>query len=137
MRSAYAFAALAALIALGAPAAAEEIDCTDPQTQTLLNLCAAADHDAADERLNGLYAKVRERLAGDERKLGLLREAQRAWIGYRDAECAFQASTVEGGSAQPMVTSQCLADQTTRRAADLDAYLACEEGDLACPLPPQ
>ncbi|WP_279483126.1 lysozyme inhibitor LprI family protein [Aureimonas sp. SK2] len=124
-----------ALAAVTLPATAEEIDCTDPQTQTDMTLCAQADLDTADERLNALYATMRERLKGDDAKLTLLRDAQRAWVAYRDAECAFQSSAVEGGSAQPMVEAQCATEKTTRRNADFEATLACEEGDVACPLP--
>ncbi|RIY02782.1 DUF1311 domain-containing protein [Aureimonas flava] len=127
--------ALAAFLALAAPARAQEVDCTDPQTQTALTHCAAADADAADETLNALYGQVRERLADDRGGLDLLRDAQRAWIAYRDAECAFRASAVQGGSAQPMVEAQCLADTSRARSADLRGYLACEEGDMSCPVP--
>ena len=114
-----------------------EHPCTDPQTQTDMTLCAKADFDTADETLNRLYGEVRERLAGDEARLTRLRDAQRAWIAYRDADCAFRASAVEGGSAQPMVEAECRTEATTRRNADLDALLACEEGDMSCPLPPK
>ena len=55
---------------------------------------------------------------------------------FRDAECGFAASGVAGGSAEPMVTAQCLARLTQSRNADFKAYLACPEGDLSCPLPP-
>lgn len=126
-----------ALATLTLPALAEEIDCADPQTQSDMTLCAKADFDTADETLNALYAKLRMRLAGDEAKLTLSRDAQRAWVAYRDADCAFQASGVEGGSAQPMVEAQCLTAKTGQRNADLEALLACEEGDVACPLPSQ
>ncbi|MBB3936314.1 lysozyme inhibitor LprI family protein [Aureimonas phyllosphaerae] len=125
----------ATLFALALPAMAEEIDCTDPQTQTDMTLCAQADLDTADETLNALYAKVRERLKGEDQRLTALRDAQRAWIAYRDSECAFRSSAVDGGSAQPMVEAQCKSEKTARRSADLQDYLDCEEGDMACPLP--
>lgn len=35
-----------------------------------------------------------------------------------------------------MLLAGCLAELTEARAAQLDAYLACEEGDLSCPVPP-
>lgn len=123
------------VIALTLPAAAEEIDCRAPQAQTDMTLCAQADFDAADQRLNALYGEIRQRLTGEDAKLARLREAQRAWIAYRDAECAFRSSAVEGGSAQPMVEAQCRAEKTIGRNAELEAYLDCEEGDMACPLP--
>jgi hypothetical protein len=35
-----------------------------------------------------------------------------------------------------MIFGECLAGLTAARAADFRRYLACEEGDLSCPLPP-
>lgn len=98
---------------------------------------AAAQDDlkAADAELNRLYREMEARLADDADTLERLKASQRAWIAFRDAECAFAASAVEGGSAYPEVVASCRAGLTTKRVADFNAYLACEEGDLACPVP--
>jgi uncharacterized protein YecT (DUF1311 family) len=64
-----------------------------------------------------------------------LTKAQRAWIVYRDAECAFATSAVADGSAYPLVANGCLTDLTEARTQDLEAFLQCEEGDLSCPVP--
>lgn len=66
----------------------------------------------------------------------LLKKAQQAWIGLRDADCAFIGSGTEGGSVQPMIVNQCLAEKTAEREAFLATLMQCEEGDLSCPLPP-
>ena len=66
----------------------------------------------------------------------LLKKAQQAWIALRDADCAFIGSGTQGGSIQPMIVNQCLADKTNEREAYLATLMQCEEGDLSCPLPP-
>ena len=126
--------ALALLLALAAPVAARA-DCDPNATQTELNQCYGALFDAADAELNGLYRAMTGRLGGDTATKDLLRAAQRAWIGWRDAECDFAASSVAGGSVYPMIRAGCLTEITRARSADFRRYLACEEGDLSCPLP--
>jgi len=96
---------------------------------------AQEDFKSADSELNRLYKQITTRLSGDESTLHLLTVAQRAWIAFRDAECAFAASGVEGGSAYPGIVANCMAELTLKRIADFNTYLACEEGDLACPVP--
>jgi len=96
---------------------------------------AQEDFKSADTELNKLYKEITARLADDSAKLHLLTVAQRGWIAFRDAECAFAASGVEGGSAYPEIVESCKADLTRKRSADFNAYLSCEEGDLACPVP--
>lgn len=92
---------------------------------------AAASLKKADATLNAVYGQLTDRLSG--RSVQKLRSAQRAWLAFRDAECALQGSAVEGGSAQPAVVSQCMATLTEERVRQLRFYLNCEEGDLACP----
>lgn len=102
-----------------------------------MNACAAAAYETADRELNVFYFQIQQRLAGNTEALGLVRDAQRAWIRFRDAECAFESSGVAGGSAYPMILSSCRARLTDSRVEDFRYYLDCEEGDLSCPLPPQ
>lgn len=119
-------------VAPGAPAGAK--DCT-ASSQAGLDACAGDAYKAADARLNATYRQVAARLAGDAAARELLVAAQRAWIGFRDAECRFRSSGVAGGSAQPMVVTQCLTGLTEARTTGLASLLACQEGDLSCPVP--
>lgn len=123
------------LLAAGSAAAAEDCAALDT-TQTGLNECFARAFEASDGELNAVYRQLADRLAEQPHAKARLVAAQRAWIAFRDAECAFTASGAEGGSAQPMVESQCLDAATRKRSADLEGYLNCEEGDMACPVPP-
>ena len=100
------------------------------QTQMQMNQDAAASYHRADAELNDKYRQVLQR-AGDH--AAKFRAAQRAWLAFRDSECDFAASGVEGGSAYPMIYVQCLEGLTRTRIKDFDSYLACQEGDLSCP----
>ena len=73
-----------------------------------MSAARATDDDAA---LNAAYRSLMSKLdaSGEAR----LREAQRAWIAFRDKECAFRASDAE-----------CVADLTRARTRELDAALA-------------
>lgn len=126
---------VAFLLLLPLPALAAE-DCSRLATQLEMNTCAGRNLDVADAALNDAYRKIVVRLAQDTEAIGQLRAAQRAWIAFRDAECAFAASSVEGGSIYPMIHADCLREATEARTAALHTYLDCAEGDLSCPLPP-
>ena len=56
--------------------------------------CNAAEIELQDARLNKAYKEVMSQLSESRKKE--LRDAQRAWIKYRDANCKFYADA-EGG----------------------------------------
>ncbi len=122
--------AAAALAVLWTGAAHAAPDCSDPQTQMDMNQCAAADLEAADGELQTAYDRLVSRLSKEDK--AALRTAERAWIGFRDAWCDFQAAGVEGGSMYPQVVASCLAEETRRQSARLSQQLDCEEGDVTC-----
>lgn len=117
---------------LSASALANE--CDKAITQLELNTCSAQQYQAADKKLNQTYQAAIARAAAPQRDL--LKKAQQAWITLRDADCAFIGSGTEGGSVQPMIMNQCLAEKTVEREAFLASLMQCEEGDLSCPLTP-
>ena len=107
--------------------------CDNANTQTELNQCTAMSYQTADDKLNEAYQALVGRLASNPGSLEKLRAAQRAWIGFRDAECAYESSAVEGGSAQPMVRNGCFKVLTGQRTERVREHASCEEGDLSCP----
>ncbi len=123
--------ALTALL-MSSPLLADE--CDNASTQSELNSCTAAQYQAADKKLNQTYQSAIKRAT--QPQAALLKKAQQTWITLRDSDCAFVSSGVEGGSVQPMVENQCLADKTNEREAWLASLLQCGEGDVSCPLPP-
>lgn len=57
----------------------------------------------------------------DPEAADLLRAAQQAWVLWRDAKCAHEASIYLGGSLARVVSASCLAEETAARAIDLIA----------------
>jgi uncharacterized protein YecT (DUF1311 family) len=109
-------------------------NCIDPQTQTQadLNACAAIDFERADAELNAAYRAAidhaREadrdttgRMSGDTRpgEEATLREAQRGWIAFRDAQCRLAGYEARGGSMESMLFNLCRAGMTGTRTAEL------------------
>ncbi|ALK33506.1 lysozyme inhibitor LprI family protein [Burkholderia plantarii] len=124
-------AALLAMAAASAPAFAAPSGCmADATTQTAIDDCAASRYRQSDLQLNHTYQALVAKVAEPAR--GRLKEAQRHWVAWRDAQCAFEASGVAGGSAAPIVASQCLDALTRAQTRRLDSHLHCPEGDLAC-----
>ena len=125
---------LLSLLSLLAATAVQADDCANASNQSTLNECAARQYKQADARLNTLYQQINGHLKDNPQGKKSLLTAQRAWLAFRDAECTFAASGVEGGSIYPLIHNQCLADLTQKRAETLKGYLDCQEGDLSCPV---
>lgn len=118
---------MAAWMLLAGPAWAQEVDCGRAVTQVEMNDCARRDWAEADAALNLAYAEAVARAEAfdthpEGRAEETLRAAQRAWVAFRDAVCESQAVLWEGGSAEPMVRSGCLATVTRQRAEALRTY---------------
>jgi uncharacterized protein YecT (DUF1311 family) len=87
-------------------------------TQGELTACAAGQAAAADRRLNAAYRDVLRYVDGEEK--AKLIAAERAWVGFRDADCAFFGSG--GGSIAPMNEAFCRADLSLARAKELEGW---------------
>src|SRR5436189_3261694 len=61
--------------------------CANPQTQAEMTQCAGKEFQAADAVLNQVYQTLTAKLDGDEK--AKLKEAQTAWLKYRDSNCEF------------------------------------------------
>ncbi|MDX8523306.1 lysozyme inhibitor LprI family protein [Mesorhizobium sp. MSK_1335] len=120
------------LLATAPAAFAEDCDRND-DSQSMMNICANADHQAADAKLNAAYKDLVGR--NDPASNKLLQTAQRAWIAFRDAECAYSTADSEGGSIHPMEVSQCLTELTNERTRQLTSGANCKEGDTSCASP--
>jgi len=112
-----------------------------PLAALMLTVTASASDDLseelrkADQALNHTFREIENRLSDDAGAKARLVSAQRAWIAFRDAECTFQSSGDDGGTAAPMAIAACRTALTTDRTEQLKAYLNCAEGDLTCPVP--
>lgn len=119
-----------AIALLAMPVNAQVTDCNDAIDQSTMNQCAEQDFKAADARLNSTYKALTQQLDTDS--LERLKQAQRAWISYRDAQCAFESEPSQDGSIYPMILANCLEEITNAQTSVLERHLSCEEGDVSC-----
>ena len=95
--------------------------CTNPLSQFEMNQCAGKAYHAADATMNQIYRKLASML--DEAEQVQLKEAQLAWLKYRDANCEFVADEYKGGSIRPLIQATCLADMTRKRTTELKTQI--------------
>lgn len=95
--------------------------CANPQTQVEMTQCAADAYKAADKVLNQVYQQLVAKL--DEEEKAQLKEAQNAWLKYRDANCDFVADQYKGGTMRPMIYAGCLEDVTKKRTTELKTQI--------------
>lgn len=108
-------------------AQAQTVDCDNAITQMDMNVCAANAFNAADKDLNAAYARARSAMRRIDGELSAsqagaetaLRDAQRAWITFRDNACLAEGFQMRGGSAEPLLVFGCKARLTEQRAQDL------------------
>jgi uncharacterized protein YecT (DUF1311 family) len=98
-------------------------------TQQTMTWCAQQDYQTADAALNQVYGQLRATLSTDDRTR--LQQAERAWISFRDADCAAAAPVASGQDSLAMVTTQCETTATVARTKQLAYRLAPPEGDLS------
>ncbi len=87
------------------------------QTQAGMNETAGKNFARADAEMNQAYKKLIAALKPQSQ--ARLRESQRQWLKFRDAETKFLSSAFEGGSAYPMVFSGHKAGLTRHRTKEL------------------
>ena len=108
----------------------QHVPCKNPIDQSTMTRCAYQDYQAADRLLNAEWARALARRRYLDRSNAIpndptpsyeqvLVKAQRAWIAYRDAQCAVEGQEMRGGSGEPMIVGQCLARLTRERTAYL------------------
>lgn len=109
--------------------AADSIRCNANGTQIELNACARDEFDKADKELNQVYQQLIKKEAKDALFISKLRNAQKAWIGFRDAElearfaCAEKAPNHCWGSMYPMSYFYRKAELTRDRTRQLQQML--------------
>ena len=109
------------------PALAQELDCATAEAQQDLNQCAELDWQAADEALNDAYKRAMAEMKDMDANMpedlqgaaDALRDAQRAWITYRDANCLHAGFPMRGVSAEPLLVYGCMAEMTNDRTVEL------------------
>lgn len=87
------------------------------QSQGEMTRDAAKDFQKADAEMNAVYNRLARNTDAGGRDA--LREAQRAWLKFRDADARFRAHKGKGGSIYPMLVSRYLAELTRQRTEEL------------------
>jgi uncharacterized protein YecT (DUF1311 family) len=106
-------------------------NCGKFTVQIDLNKCADDNLQSADTMLNTVYQQLmaEQDAASKER----LKQAELAWIAYRDRECAFETGPQEaGGSMWPSLINGCLEEKTAAHIRELMAMRGCSAGVTDC-----
>lgn len=96
------------------------------ETTIRMGSCVAAEASGWDMLLNEAYSAARK--AMDAGASTALRDAQRAWLSYRDAGCAVWDEVFRGGSMAQLSRLSCLMEQTARRTLELREIHAAASG---------
>lgn len=126
---------IAAAFLIVAPVAAQAQDdvklspayerCMDkPENSTTYGIlkCGDAEIEFQDARLNKAYKADMADLADSPEVKAALLKAQRAWIAFRDADCA-TVWALSGGTIRPIYMQNCYLQHTARRAQALEDLL--------------
>jgi len=111
----------------------------DGQTTFGMMSCLSAEADVWDRLLNEEYAAARARaeaadaedrphMEGYAVRAQQVRDAQRAWIAFRDANCAMEYGEYGAGSMRLIAGADCRLRMTAERTLDLRGYLRLGEG---------
>lgn len=82
--------------------------------------CVAAELKVQDARLNRAYQAAQKRMTLPRQKAAL-QKAQRAWIAFRDADCAAHLDA-DWGTISQVEAASCRLDHTARRADMLEDF---------------
>jgi len=92
--------------------------CMDESGGVTINMldCMGSETEQQDARLNQNYKAAMQALTPSQQTQ--LRDAQRLWIKFRDADCALLGS-LTGGSIDRINSASCFLDMSKQRADDL------------------
>jgi len=96
--------------------------CMDKASSTVaMSSCIQAETQLQDAQLNRVYKQLMTKLDAAPQKS--LRDVQRQWIAYRDANCKFHVQA-SGGTMAQLEGGMCMMDMTRERAAELERVLS-------------
>ena len=87
--------------------------------------CIGQELEIQDKALNAAYAKAMSDL--NDRQKARLRTAQRAWVAFRDANCA-SLQDGDWGTLSRITANACVLRMTVERTIVLEAYPESPEG---------
>ncbi len=101
------------------PALGQCLDTPDGQTTAGTVGCVAAELTIQDAALNAAYRALAAGM--NARQQAGLRNAQRAWIAFRDADCASRQDW-EWGSMSTVAANFCILRRTVERTIELETF---------------
>jgi len=104
-----------------------EPKCELDGSQHSMNICAELDANKVDNELNSTYKKLLKIHKNNKTFIANLREAQRAWLKFRDAEAKMRLTYSDmpenAGSMNAMMLSSELEQLTKERTKTLKKYI--------------
>jgi uncharacterized protein YecT (DUF1311 family) len=122
---------LAGFLALAPAAQADDAWVCDSAKDNAEHIaCADREFRAQDVQLNLVYRSLLKAAIGDTTPLRgygpppymALKQAQRAWLAFRDSNCHWKATQFYGGTEQAVIMASCRAIATRDRVAELKAF---------------
>lgn len=105
------------------------VDCTSGVTVDIVE-CQNHDYQQADALLSVAYKRAMGSAKSYDKSGALankLRDAQRAWIKFRDADCEAQRAVYEGGTMGAVVLNGCMLSHVKTRTKDLQEFTSSLE----------
>jgi uncharacterized protein YecT (DUF1311 family) len=105
-------------------------NCADPLTQSEINMCVRAEHEAADKAMTSIYGQVIEQLREQDHSIAdlgpayvgaelLIASSQQAWSTGRADFCSAAGQAIYGGSMRPAIVATCFAMLAGSRTEEL------------------
>lgn len=91
--------------------------CSSDLDPDAFEACLSKELSYYDSILNKMYKESLK--TGTKKELELLKNAERLWMKFRDADCDFMAFAVNGGLEYQLILDGCLINKTKARIADL------------------
>lgn len=104
------------LMSAGVVLAEQKANCAGNQIQ--MNMCASQYLKGDEAALDDVYQKLLSDTPDDKHK-ALLEQSHKAWMAYRNAQCALLADQFRGGSLAPWIEIMCRANLTQVRIFEL------------------
>ena len=97
-------------------------DMPGANTMTIV-VCQIRERKIWDDYLNDWYDESLKRLADEPNAAAALKEAERAWIQFRDAKCGYWEKRYEGGTFASVAAGNCMRETTGQRAIEMRTIL--------------
>ena len=101
----------------------QRVDCGDETSQLGMNDCFGRQARQVEGLMESLLKELGRVLEARERKQ--LQAVQKKWLGYRAAQCEFDAPIADSGSILPTLWATCMTSATWQRINELK-YNLCE-----------